>query len=276
MEKYGGKFEKRREETRERMHREKISYVRNFCTIVCLILWISVLGFLGLKYRASHQWNDDIIFKTRQIWKSMDTVEADILNAVLFLKGCRKDMVFQETEDGFELHIVETRNQSMEILQNVERYSDTAVAAYLGSGIRPGDYLMLCNQEEEKKVQLQVIRNNPKWNFHYLIFPEKITLANQELPANLIKFKPIQYRWEKVAEENFKLIRKAGSEETEVFTDIKSYQLEYQFKDPGQSFIALNLVMNEKFMDGQNIRVRRFIPLESFDRLPRQLEDKVP
>jgi hypothetical protein len=276
MEKYGGKFEKRREETRERMLRENDSFIRNLCISVSLILWISVFVFQGYKYRSAHQWNDDIVFKTRAAWRAMDVVETDILNAVLFLKGCRKDMVFQETADGFELHTVEMRNQSMEILQNVERYSDTAVAAYLGSGVRPGDFLMLCNQEEEKKVQLQVIRNNPKFNFHYLIFPDAISLSNPELPAALIKFTPIQYRWEKVSEENYKLFRSVGSMEAEIYAGIKSYKINYQFKDEEKSFLTINLVLNEKFKNGENIQIRRHIPLESFERIPKELEGKVP
>jgi len=275
MERYGGKFEKRREETRERMLREKVSFVRNLCIFISLVVWICVLSVLGIKYHSAQSWNDDVIYKTRAIWKSMDVVEADILNAVLFLKGCRKDMVFQETENGFDLHVVESRNQSMEVLQNVEIYSDIAIPVYLGSGIRTGDNLMLCNAEEERRIQLQVIRNNPKWNFHYLIFPEKHTLTNPELPANLIKFVPIHYHWEQVGE-GYKLMRSLGSEDVEVLAGIKSYQIEYQFKGQKDSFITFHLVLNEKFENGENIRVKRYIPLESFVRLPRELEDKVP
>ncbi len=276
MERYGGKFEKRREETRERLLREKDAFIHKASIWTCLVIWGITLGLLAIKYRTIYRWNDDIVFKTRSVWKAMDVVERDILNATLFLKGCRKDMVFQETNHGFDLHIVEMRNQSMEVLQNVEPYSDIALPAYLGSGIRPGDTLILCNTQEERGLQLQVIRNNPRWNFHYLIFSGNLKLSDPSLPSNLIKFKPVSYRWKQVAENNYTLTRTQDSMETDVLAGIQSYKIEYQFKDPENSFLSIQLVLREKFPDGQNIQVRRYIPLKSFARLPREMEGKVP
>lgn len=276
MEKYGGKFEKRREETRERINREKISFVRNFCIILTLLIWASTLGFLGWKYRVVYTWNDDVIFKTREAWRAMDLLEEDLMNAALFLKGCRKDMVFQETADGFEIQIVESRNQSMEVLQGVPQYSDTAVAVYLGAGIRPGDELILCNKQEEKKVQLQVIRNNPKFNFHYLIFPENALLDRKDLPANLIKFTMVSYRWEKLPDGTEKLYRKFKDNEEQILQNVHSHQINYNLKDEGKSNFTLDLTLADQFPDGQMIKLRRNVPLESFQRLPKEMEGMVP
>jgi hypothetical protein len=276
MEKYGGKFQKKREETRARHLREKDSLVKKICIYGSLAIWISVGTFLGVKYKAVHSWNQDVIYKTRATWKALDFIESDIVNATLFLKGCRRDMVFQETPDGFDLHIVELRNQSMEVLQNVPSYSDSATAAYLGSSVRPGDKLVLCNSEEEKVVELQVIRNNPKYAFHYLIFPEKISLTNPELPSNLIKFSKVNYKWEKVSEGNERLMRTFEGQTNEVISNIKAHQINYSLKDDDQSHFTLDLTLNETFQDGQPIQVRRIVPLRSFQRLPSELEAVIP
>ena len=274
MQTYGGKFQKKAEETRERLLREKISLIKTISVLGSLILLGGSGGYIAYKNYRVNSWNEDVLMKTRETWKGLDRLESDLMSSVLFLKGCRKDMVFQETSDGFQLQVVEMRNQSMEVLQNAPEYSDLSVPVYLGSGIRPGDELVFCNKEEEKKVKLQVIRSNPRWNFHYLIFPEKVTF-NNDLPANLIKFSPITYRWEKQGEEE-KLFRSRNGEEIEVLNGIQSHKITYEFKDNGKSYFAMDLTMLAKFQNGDAIEIRRNIPLESFQRMPRELEGQVP
>lgn len=275
MQTYGGKFQKKAEETRERVLREKVSMVKTVAVLVSLLCLGSSISYITYKNTKVLSWNEDVIGKTRDAWKGLDRLESDMMSSVLFLKGCRKDMVFHETPEGFQIQVVEMRNQSMEVLQNVPEYSDTAVAAYMGSGVRPGDELIFCNKEEEKKVKLQVIRSNPRWNFHYLVFPEKISLSNAELPANLIKFTPITYRWEKQGEEE-KLFRSAGGQEVEVLYGVQSHKIKYELRDDAPSYFNIELTMKAKFLDEQPIVIQRNIPLESFQRMPRELESEVP
>jgi hypothetical protein len=276
MEKYGGKLHKRREETRERHLRDSVNLVKRITVLISLSLWFCVLSFLGYKYHSAHNWNEDIVYKTRPVWKSLDILEADLMSSSLFLKGCRKDIVFQESEKGFDLQLVQIRNQSMEILSKVEPYTDQSVAVYIGSGIRPGDELILCNEEEEKVVKLQVIRSNPKFSYHYLVFPEPISLENKDLPANLLKLSKVQYHWEKVSEGNEKLIRTHDGLTNEVLSDIYAHKIEYSLNNDEHDHFTIELTLNEKFANGERIQVKRVVPLQSFQRLPKELEGMIP
>ena len=86
MEKYGGKFQKRREETMERHLREKEALVKKICVYSSLLVWLIVGLLLGSKYYVARSWNEDLVYKTRAIWKALDLLEADIMDATLFLK----------------------------------------------------------------------------------------------------------------------------------------------------------------------------------------------
>ena len=168
------------------------------------------------------------------------------------------------------------RNKPREVIKNVPAYNETALPAYTGSGIRPGDSLVYCNKEEEKTVKLQVIRNNPRWNFNYLIFTEPVSMKN-DIPSNVIKFAPVKYRWEKQADGSEKLFRAPNyQQEVEVLSHIQSHKIQYNIKDEGASYFTIDLTLMDTFPNGQPIELRRTVPLESFQRLPRELEDKVP
>lgn len=273
MDSYGGKFQKRREETRERVLQEKVMFIRTFFITVSLSVLISTMGYLGYKYVSTQSWNQDVLMKSRAAWKAMDTLEIDLLNAVLFLKGCRKDMVFQENDSGFELRTVANRTQSMEVLTNVPLYSELAIPVYLGPGIRPGDSITQCTADEEKNLVFRISRKNAKTNFDYLFFTEPATFSSEK-PTNLIKFTPITYRWEKQSDRTEKLFRKLDGEEVEIMSGVQSHSIDYAFKGDDDSYFKLKVVLEEKFPNGKNIEMERNIPLVSFERLPAELSDK--
>lgn len=273
MDTYGGKFQKRREETRERMLQEKISFIRTFFITVSISVLIATGVYLGYKYVSTLSWNQQVLAKTRESWKAMDTLEVDLLNSVLFLKGCRKDIVFQENDNGFELQTVISRTQSMEVLTEVPPYSALAIPAYLGPGIRPGDQIIHCTEEEERALTFKISRKNAKESFDYLIFTEPVTYS-QEIPSNLIKFTPVNYRWEKQADGTEKLFRKINGKEEELISNIKSHSIDYRFKGDDDSYFKLDLILQEKFPDGTDIHLQRNVPLISFQRLPKELLNK--
>lgn len=254
------------------MLREKENFFKMFCILASLVLFLSSVGYVLIKYRVNYLWNDEVLAKMQPSWDAMDTIERDLINGSLFLKGCRKDFIFQEIDNGFQIQTVESRNQSMEVLQNVPEYSDRALSVYLGSGIRTGDELILCNSKEERKIQLQVIRNNPKWNYHFLIFPDPIVL-DKEVPHNLIKFKTVTYRFEKSAEGEI-LFRSEGKEEKTVLEGILSHEIIYSFEDAGESYFQVDLKLQETFPDGTPMEVKRRVPITTFERLPKELEGK--
>lgn len=274
MEIYGGKnSQKKREETRERVLREKANFIKNLFLILSFLPLIGTAGYLGYQYISTVSWNENILAITKKAWNGMDTLEEDVMNAALFMKGCRNDLILQEIPNGFQINTINTRNMSMEILQNQPIYSEQALMAYLGSGVTTGDELVLCNKEEERKLKLKVIRNNPKYGYHYLMFEEEI--KSPAIPTNLIKFTPVIYTWEKLSDGTEKLLRKVGGKESEILSGVQSHSMNYSFA--GESaHITLDIALTEKFPGGQNIHVKRHIPLRSFQRMPRELEDKIP
>ena len=162
------------------------------------------------------------------------------------------------------------------MLKGAPPYAFYSIPAYLGSSVRPDDELVFCNAEEEKVVRLQVIRSNPKYNFHYLIFPEIISLTNPELPSNLIKFSRVSYKWEKVAEGNEKLVRTFNDQTMDVLSNVHSHKINYSLKDDESAHFTLDLTLNETFKNGERIQIQRMIPLRTFQRLPAELEGMIP
>ena len=273
MQGYGGKFQKKREETRERMLQEKISFIKIFFSLLSIGVLVSVGVYIGVRYFATESWNEDVLSKAKGTWQGLDQIETDVVNSVLFLKGCRRDIVFQETSDGFQLRTVENRTNSMAILQNIPFYSDLAIPAFLGAGVHAGDKLIQCSAQDEKEVEMKISRNNPKNGFDYLIMTEAVGIRT-DIPSNLIKFQPVTYRWEK-SDTGENLFRKGRGDETQILSNIESHTLDYSFKDGQDAYFNIEVVLKEKFPDGNQIHFKRNIPFSKFERLPNDLEGKV-
>ena len=86
MQTYGGKFQKKSEETKERLLREQSTLIKTVCILISLVLWVGSFSYIAYKNYVAVSWNEEVLLKTRNAWKALDRLEIILLVYVFFLK----------------------------------------------------------------------------------------------------------------------------------------------------------------------------------------------